>query len=178
MRKILAGSLCAIIAAIAPAAAQSLPPDPGTWAVSLGAGATVPVGNTADHLKTGIHGAAAIGYQLPDSHLMFGVEGMYLRASNKTIPGDHSNIVVATAHAHIGLGGPYIVLGAGLLRDEYKQPLGSVVITNTHATFSLEGRLGIEFAKVLFLEGRVIHSFRTDDHVKYTLIPITLGIKF
>ncbi len=179
MRKcILAGSIIALVAAAVPAAAQSLPADPGTWEVSIGGGATIPVGSTTDRLKTGIHGALTLGYELPNSNLMFGVEGMYLRAVNKTQVGDHSNIFVATAHTHIGFGsGPYLVLGAGLLRDEYQQPLGQLVITNTHASFAVEGGLGIDVAKRIFLEGRVIHSFRSNKPT-YTLVPITLGIKF
>ena len=180
MRKIeLVGSTVLLLIATAiPARAQSLPPDPGKWEVSLGGGATIPVGNTSDRLKTGIHGAINIGYILPNTHIELGAEGMYLRATNKTTAGDHSNIMVVTAHVHWGIGSAlYVVTGIGLLRDEYKQPLTNITITNTHASLALEGGLGFDIGKIAFLEGRVIHSFRKDQD-KYTLIPLTIGFRF
>lgn len=180
MRKIeLVGSLVVTMIAFAlPASAQSLPPDPGKWEVSLGAGATIPVGSTSDRLKTGVHGALNIGYILPNSHIELGAEGMFLRADNKTEAGDHSNIMVVTAHVHWGIGSAlYLVTGVGLLRDEYKQPLRTTTIVNTHASLALEGGLGFDIGKHAFLEGRVLHSFRKDAD-KYTLIPLTIGIRF
>ncbi|HEY4320445.1 MAG TPA: outer membrane beta-barrel protein [Gemmatimonadales bacterium] len=185
MRKsILAGSLITLISAAVPAAAQSLPPDPGTWVLGIGAGATIPVGKQTDFLKTGFHGAVNIGYDLPNADMELGVEGIYLRAKNKLSNDNYSNVYTIMAHAHIGAGergGPYLVLGAGVLRNEYKQALevidGPNEITNTHSAFAIEGGVGINFGKVVFLEGRVLHSFRKDDD-EYTLVPITLGIRF
>jgi len=178
MRKvILVGSLIAMIAA-APAAAQALPPDPGTWWTSVGAGATFPVGSTADKLKTGIHGTIAVTYELPKTKVELGLEGMFLRATNKTLGADHSNIIVATAHAHWGLGGGlYLATGVGLLRDEYEQPLRDITITNTRASFAVEGGLGLDVGKHIFLEGRVIQSFRKAPN-RYTLVPVTIGVRF
>ena len=179
MRKvILVGSLIALIAAAVPAAAQSLPPDPGTWWTSLGGGVTFPVGSTGDKLKTGYHGSLAVGYQLPDSKIELGAEGMFLRADNKSEGGHHSNVIVVTAHAHWGFGGGvHLVTGVGLLRDEYRTPLRNLEIVNTRASFAVEGGLGIDIGKHIFLEGRVIQSFRKAPN-RYTLVPVTLGIRF
>ncbi len=184
MRKsILAGSLIMLISAAVPAAAQSLPPDPGTWILALGGGATIPVGKQTDFLKTGYHGSVSVGYALPNADLEFGMEGMYLRAKNKNSVDNYSNVYTFMAHGHFGAGdrgGPYLVLGAGLLRNEYKQSIqlqgGGNQITNTHSAFAVEGGLGVNFGKVLFLEGRVFHSFRKAGD-EYTLIPITIGIR-
>jgi hypothetical protein len=179
MRKaILVGSLIASIAAASPATAQSLPPDPGTWRTSIGGGVTFPVGSTGDKLKTGYHGALAVGYQLPDTKVELGLEGMYLRADNKLEGGHHSNVLVATAHAHWGFGGGfYLATGVGLLRDEYRTPLQDIEIVNTRASFAVEGGLGLDVGKHVFLEGRVIQTFRKAPN-RYTLVPVTIGLRF
>ncbi len=175
---ILAGSVFALVLAASPAAAQ-MDRDPGTWILSLGAGATFPVGNQTDFLKTGIHGSAAIGYELPSDKAMFSVEGRYLYADNKVSSNGHSNILTFMGRGDFGSlqHGLYFTLGAGVLRNEYRQPIGDQSIRNTHAAFALEGGLGFALGKTVFLEGRVLHSFRKDSD-EYTLIPVTIGIRF
>jgi hypothetical protein len=175
---ILAGSVFALVLAASPAAAQ-MDRDPGTWVVSLGGGATFPVGNQTAFLKTGIHGAAAVGYELPSDKAMFSVEGRYLYADNKQSSDGHSNILTFMGRGDFGSlqSGPYITLGAGVLRNEYDQPINNIVFRNTHAAFAIEGGVGFAFGKTVFIEGRVLHSFRKAAD-EYTLIPVTLGIRF
>ena len=65
MRKTLFGTAIIALAAVAPLTAQ----DPGagmasmngSWIVSLGGGATLPVGDASDIFKTGWHGHATFG---------------------------------------------------------------------------------------------------------------------
>lgn len=171
-------SFLALVAFAAPAAAQ-MDRDPGTWVASIGGGATFPVGNQTNFLKTGVHGTATVGYELPNDKVTFDLEGRYLYADNKVSSNGHSNILTFMGRADFGTGegGPYITVGAGVLRNEYLQPIGDITIRNTHAAAAIEGGVGFGFGKTVFLEGRVVHSFRKDVD-DYTLIPVTLGIRF
>jgi hypothetical protein len=179
LKVILVGSVVASIAAARPLTAQALPPDPGHWVGSISGGVTIPVGHQTDFLKTGINGAATVGYLLPNDKVTFSLEGRYLYAKNKQSVNDHSNIFTGMFRADFGTGhgGPYLTLGAGVLRNEYEQQLTNLVIVNTHASVAVEGGVGIGFGRSLFVEGRVVHSFRKDSDT-YTLVPLTLGIRF
>ncbi len=78
MRRVLfAAALMAALPALATAQSGAR----GSWEVSLGGGATIPLGTSADLYQTGFHGAVGIGYRPLDSKIVYKVHTSLHRLS-------------------------------------------------------------------------------------------------
>lgn len=153
------------------AAAQS-----GSWEVSLGGGATIPLGTSADLYQTGYHGGAAFGYRPSDSKLVYLIIASLHRLDQDAFPGSHANIFAAFARADYDVSPAlYVIGGLGIVRNENQLIVSGTQFTNTNNDFAMTVGIGTAFAGKFFIEGRLMYGFGDP---KSTLIPITVGIKF
>lgn len=190
MRKTLFGTAIIALAAVAPLAAQ----DPGagmasmngSWIVSLGGGATLPVGDASDIFKTGWHGNATFGYRPAGSKLSYVLDAGYHRAENKFLPGvdesdtvegaGNSNIFTAFARINYDLAPSFYFLGGvGVLRREFPVEGSNAIFTNTDAGVAGTIGLGLVVGRTIFLEGRLINKFSDPSLM---IVPITVGVRF
>lgn len=177
MRKeILAAALLTTLAA-APAVAQ------GGFTVGFQGGATLPMGDLADAVKTGFGGGVTLMMRNPSSKVGFGIEAQLHRHSYKelfgTVDPDVSlNSYGAMARLDFAAGNAFYLLGgAGLFRLEVTggddlPDFGDTSNTN----FAVEAGAGFNFGPGLFIEGKLINIFTEDSNTR--MIPLTVGIRF
>jgi len=177
MRKVLLASLVLAATATAPAAAQ------GGLTFGLNAGATVPVGDAADIVNTGIGGGVTIMMRNPTGKLGFGIDAQFHRLAYKDVLGDvfgadlTQNVYGVLARLEYAPSGNlYLLGGAGLVRGEVTgaDDLPDFGET-TNTDFAIEGGLGFNFGPGLYLEGKILNVFSEESQ---QFIPITLGIRF
>jgi hypothetical protein len=148
----------------------------GSWEVSLGGGATIPLGTSADLYQTGFHGVAAFGYRPLDSKIVYKLHTSLHRLSQDAFPGSNANIFAAFARADYDLSPTsYVIGGVGIVRNENEALVSGVQFTNTNSDFALTTGFGIKFGNKFFAEGRLMYGLGSP---KSTLIPITFGITF
>jgi hypothetical protein len=147
------------------------------WTTRVGAGITIPTGNAADAMKTGFNIAVAIGQHLTDSRLGWAVDASYHRTGNKLVDGGHDNIFVGLGRITYDVAPTvYLLAGAGILRNEFKDTRVTPSINNTRSAFALAGGVGVEFGSSLFAEARLLDGFTKGGST--VLMPITVGVRF
>ena len=148
----------------------------GSWHVSLGGGATIPLGTSADLYQTGYHGMVAFSYRPSDSKLAYGLITSLHRLNQDAFPGEHANIFAAFARADYDVSPMlYAIGGLGIVRNENQLIISGTQITNTNNDFAMTAGMGIRFGGKFFAEGRVMYGFGSP---KSTLIPLTVGFTF
>ncbi len=187
MRKALFVGIIAALAVTAPLAAQDADYKMnGSWIVSLGGGATLPVGDASDIFETGWHGNATIGYRPAGSRLSYMLDAGFHSAENKFLVGldstdtasgfGRSEILTVFARVNYDLSANlYLLGGVGVLRREFPVEGSNLIFTNTDAGVAATGGLGLVLGKLLFIEGRVMHKFSDPS---LTIVPITIGVRF
>jgi hypothetical protein len=148
---------------------------------SIAAGATIPMGTTADNLKTGYNVTAGVGIKPPLAPLGLRVEGMLSSMDFKTctLCGTGSTRLLAGI-ANVTLSGVampmgYLIGGVGMYNVATPDISGSP--TKTKAGFNVGAGLSFPltgfstFAEVRF------HLVTTDNE-SMKFVPITFGIKF
>jgi hypothetical protein len=148
---------------------------------SIAAGATIPMGSTADALKTGYNVTAGVGIKPPLAPLGLRLEGMLNSMDIKpcTLCGTGSTRILAGI-ANVTLSGVampmgYLIGGVGMYNIATPDISGSP--TNTKAGFNVGAGLSFPltgfstFAEVRF------HLVATDQK-STKFVPITFGIKF
>lgn len=175
--------ILSVVAAASLALAISTTAASAQVAIGVGGGVTIPTGDFKDFFKTGWHGLANVGYDLPSG---LGVRGDFYYGENKT----KSNV---TPSGKIKLAG-----GLGNVLYSFKTPgtvhpyiLGSVGFFNVKADAGASGSAsetkiaygggaGIKF-KVgsdasLFVEGRYLSVNTSGSNTNF--IPISAGVSF
>lgn len=148
----------------------------GSWHVSLGGGATIPLGTSADLYQAGYHGGVAFGYRPSGSKLVYGLIATLHRLDQDAFPGEHANIFAAFARADYDVSPKlYVIGGLGLVRNENQLIISGKQITNTNSDVAMTAGLGVRFGGKFFAEGRLMYGFGSP---KSTLIPLTVGISF
>jgi hypothetical protein len=146
----------------------------------VGAGATIPTGKFKDAVKTGWHGLANIGYNLPSG---LGVRGDFMYAQNSF----KSSVASGKTKLAGGLGNvsytfpsastihPYVLGSVGFFNAKSDVPGSS---SETKIAFG--GGAGVKFKAgtdaSIFVEGRFI-SVSTSGN-KTNFIPVTAGVSF
>lgn len=148
----------------------------GSFETTLGGGATIPLGTSADLYETGFHGAASVGYRPLDSKMVFKLHASLHRLNQDAFTDAHANIFAAFARADYDISPmAYVIGGVGIVRNENQAVISGVRFTNTNSDPAMTAGLGIRFGKNLFAEGRLMYGFGDP---KSTLIPVTLGLRF
>ena len=173
MRRVLfAAALMAALPALATAQSGAR----GSWEVSLGGGATIPLGTSADLYQTGFHGAVGIGYRPLDSKIVYKVHTSLHRLSQDGFTDANANIFAAFARADYDVSpSMFVIGGVGVVRNENQIVVSGTQFTNTNSDPAITAGLGMKFGRSLFVEGRLMYGF---GDVKSTLIPITVGFTF
>ncbi len=176
MRKAVLAVAALTLAATAPAEAQS------GFVFGVNGGATLPMGNANDALKTGWGGGVTLMMRDPASKVGWGIEAQFHRLAYDKIlgidPNANLNSYGAMARLDFAAGGNvYLLGGAGLFRNEVTggdnyPDFGDTSNTN----FAVEGGLGLNFGRGLFVEGKYINIFTDNSNTQ--LVPITIGIRF
>lgn len=173
MRRVL---FAAALIAIVPTVASAQSGASGSWEVSLGGGATIPLATSADLYQTGFHGTVAIGYRPLNSKVVYKAHTSLHRLSQDGFPGENANIFAAFLRADYDVSPTmYAIGGVGMVRNENQLIVGGTQLTNTNSDPAFTAGLGMKFGKSLFVEGRLMYGF---GDVKSTLIPITVGFTF
>ena len=180
MKRNVLGVMTAILAitASAPAAQAQNPVSFG-----IAAGASIPMGDLGDGVKTGFHGMATLGFT--PAMLPFGmrIDGMYNQLSLKDEQGDGNfRILGANVNAILSipstLTSPYLIGGVGM----YNSKVSSDDIdleTDGETDFGINVGIGIKFNLSgfgTFGEIRYHNIFTEGDSRQF--LPITFGIMF
>ena len=176
MRKaILAVAAMATLATV-PAAAQ------GGFKFGVMGGATVPMGDLGDAVKTGWGGGVTLMMRAPEAKVGFGIEAQFNRLAYKDILGVDPNATLnmygAMARLDFAAGNAlYLLGGAGLFRSEVTADDDGPDLGDTNNTdFAVQGGLGFNFGPGLFAEGKFVNVF--SDGGSTNFIPIVVGIRF
>jgi hypothetical protein len=158
---------------------------------SLGAGASVPLSDYGDAVKTGYHGLVGISFAPSTFPLGFQFDGQYHRLKQDEAFGNRtSQIIMGTGNliykfktSEDSKFRPYLIAGAGIYNfklvsgDDVAGP-GVGNTGNTTTDFGLNAGAGFDF-KVgsvgAFIEGRFHDVFSDGPNAKF--IPITAGIR-
>ncbi len=148
----------------------------GSFETTLGGGATIPLGTSADLYQTGFHGAVSVGYRQLNSKLVYKLHASLHRLNQDAFTNAHANIFAAFARADYDISPmAYALGGVGIVRNENQTLVSGVRFTNTNSDPAMTAGLGVRFGENFFAEGRVMYGFGTP---KSTLIPITVGLRF
>lgn len=164
--------------ATVPAAAHAQ----GGFKFGLNAGATVPMGDLGDAVKTGWGGGVTLMMRAPTAKIGFGIEAQFNRLAYKEILGIDPNATLnmygAMARLELAAGNAFYVLGgAGLFRSEITADDDGPDLGDTNNTdFAVQGGVGFNFGPGLFLEGKFVNIFTEGQSTNF--IPIVVGIRF
>lgn len=173
MRKaILAGVLVALVAVTAPVSAQST----GSWQLGLGGGVTLPVGSASDAYKMGYHGTALVGYRPAASKIWVGLDAQYHHFTEKTVGASANSFAAFGRLNYDAAANIYLLGGVGLWRTESKYTVSGASFKATNSNMAIEAGAGVTIGKNLFLEGKFINVFASNNHQSF--VPITFGIHF
>jgi len=168
---------------LALAAALIATPAAAQTSFSIAAGATVPVGSTADAVDVGYNAILGLGIKPPLAPLGLRIEGMYNSHAVKDGGGSNMQTLAAIVNGTLsGVGMPipmgYLIAGLGM----YSSKLTDVpIIGNTDSETDIGFNIGAGINIPLtgfstFLEAR-FHFIQTEGN-STKLIPISFGIKF
>jgi hypothetical protein len=183
MKRTILGVTTAIVAL---AASVSVAQAQNPMSFGLAAGATIPVGDDGDILKTGFHGMATLGFT--PALVPFGVriDGMYHSMETKNVPaldipeGQGFRVLGVTANGVFSLGGmvasPYLIGGVGYYNGKAEDA------DESEGDFGLNVGIGAKFNLSgfgTFAEIRYHNIFNGEgDAGNSAFIPITFGIMF
>jgi len=145
---------------------------------SVAAGATIPMGGTADNLKTGYNVTAGLGIKPPLAPLGFRVEGMLNQMDFKTSAFGSTRLLAGVANVTLsGVAMPmgYLIGGVGLYNVATPDIAGSS--STTKAGFNVGAGLNFPLTGFsTFAEVRFHLVTTANESMKF--VPITFGIKF
>jgi hypothetical protein len=176
MRKAFLAVAALATLATAPAAAQ------GGFKFGVMGGATLPMGDLGDAVKTGWGGGVTLMMRAPEAKVGFGIEAQFNRLAYKDIldvdPNATLNMYGAMARLDFAAGNAFYLLGgAGLFRSEITADDDGPDLGDTNNTdFAVQGGLGFNFGPGLFVEGKFVNVFTDGDNTNF--IPIVVGIRF
>lgn len=148
-------------------------------AIGVGGGLTIPVGDFSDAAKTGWHGLANVGYELPSG---LGVRGDFYYGQNKLKGGGDFKAKLAGGLGNVsysfqsaGAVKPYVLGSVGFFNAKSDAP-GS----DSETKIAFGGGAGIKFKAgsdaSIFAEGRYLTINTSDSNTN--IIPITVGVSF
>jgi hypothetical protein len=170
--------ILSVVAAASAALAISVTAANAQVSIGVGGGITIPIGDFGDFAKTGWHGLANVGYDLPSG---LGVRGDFYYGQNKfdvgsgkfKLAGGLGNVLYSFQSA--GTVHPYILGSIGFM-DLKADVTGGT--SETKVTFG--GGAGIKFKAgsdaSIFLEGRYLSINTSGSNANF--IPITVGVSF
>lgn len=172
-------------AALALAATLVAAPAVAQTSFSIAAGATVPVGSTADAVDVGYNAMVGIGIKPPLAPLGVRIEGMLNQNAYKSSVASSGSMRVLAGIVNATLSGAgmpipmgYLIAGIGMYNGKAVDlPAGFTSSSSTDLGFNVGA--GINFPLTGFstyLEAR-FHLINTDTE-STKLIPISFGIKF
>lgn len=151
--------------------------------IGVGGGLTIPLGDFGDVAKTGWHGLANVGYDLPSG---LGLRGDFYYGENKfdgvsgktKLAGGFGNVLYnfkSPGSIH-----PYVLGSIGFLNAKGEASAGGVTLSDSETKIAFGGGAGIKFKAgsdaSIFVEGRYISVNTTDSNTNF--IPITVGVSF
>jgi len=158
---------------------------------SLGAGATIPLSDYGDVVKTGYHGLVGISFAPSSFPLGIQIDGQYHRLKLDSDPADRTNqLIIGTANliykfktAEDSKFRPYIIGGGGIYNsklvsgnDVAGPGVGNVGNKTTDFGINVGAGFDIKASGVgFFVEGRFHDVFNDGTNTKF--IPITAGIR-
>lgn len=148
---------------------------------SVAAGATVPVGKTADGVQVGYNAMAGLGFKPPLSPLGLRVEGMFNSFQGKATGSGSVRFLSGTGNVTLsGAGMPipmgYLIGGLGMYNVSYS---GGLVSTKSDNKLGYNFGAGIKFPLTgfsTFLEARLHYITTAGSSTKF--VPITFGLTF
>ncbi len=151
--------------------------------VGVGGGLTIPLGDLGDVAKTGWHGLANVGYNLPSGLGLRGDfyygENKFDGASGKTkLAGGFGNILYNFKGA--GTVHPYVIGSIGFVNAKGEASAGGVTVSGSETKIAFGGGAGIKFKAgsdaSIFAEGRYLTVNTSGSNTNF--IPITVGVSF
>jgi hypothetical protein len=145
---------------------------------SVAAGATVPIGSTADGLNTGYNALVALGIKPPLAPLGVRIDGMYNSMDSKVTGVGAFRILAATVNGTLsGVGMPipmgYLIGGLGMYNSSVSGGSGS----ETDFGFNIGAGLSFPLTGFsTFLEARFHFVSSEGESMKF--VPISFGLKF
>jgi hypothetical protein len=164
-----------LITGVLLAAAHSAQAQYQVQTVALSVGPTLPRGDLADTLRSGINVTASVGFHFGESFTLRG-EGMYQQLGRKLSapPGNNQMVLVGGAAeiGFLGAKGPYVLGGYGFYQTLKS---GSVPASAWQRGYSFGGGWRLAFERLsLFGEARLhrVHGERAP-----VMLPISFGIR-
>ncbi len=153
--------------------------------IGVGGGLTIPTGDFGDGFKTGWHGLANVGYEMPSG---IGVRGDFYYGQNNIdatgvdgkakLAGGLGNILYTFKSA--GTIHPYVMGSIGFMNAKVEASAGGLSGSESETKIAFGGGAGIKFKAgsdaSIFVEGRYISVNTTDSNTNF--IPITVGVSF
>lgn len=152
--------------------------------IGIGGGATIPTGDFKTAAKTGWHGLANIGYNLPSG---LGFRGDFYYGQNNWKGGLSGKAKLTGGLANVtyefqNAGGvkPYVIGSAGMFNTKGSASGGGFSVSGSETKFTFGGGAGVKFkagAKAnVFLEGRYLSVQSSGSSTNF--IPVSLGVSF
>ena len=155
--------------------------------VGVGGGVSIPLGDFGDAAKTGWHGLAIVGYDLPSG---LGVRGDFYYGQNnaKGVPsgvsakwklaGGLGNVLYSFGSP--GGAHPYIIGSVGFMDLKATASSGGASASASETKVTFGGGAGIKFKAgsnaSIFVEGRYLTINTSGENANF--IPITVGVSF
>jgi opacity protein-like surface antigen len=180
MRKVSLAVAGLALLATAPVAAQEM--DEGGFKFGVNAGATLPMGDLGDAVKTGWGGGVTLMMRGPGSKVGWGIDAQFHRLAFEDVLGVDPNATLnaygAMARLEFTAGNAlYLLGGAGRFRQEVTSDDDGPDLGDTNNTdFAVQGGLGFNFGPGLYLEGKFVNIFTEGSNTQ--MIPLTVGIRF
>lgn len=154
----------------------------GGFKFGVNAGASLPMGDLGDAVKTGWGGGVQLMMRAPEARIGWGIEAQFNRFAYKDIlgidPQATLNSYGAMARLEFAAGNAiYLIGGAGMFRNEVTADDDAPDFEETNNTdFAVQGGVGFNFGPGLFLEGKFVNVFTEGNSMQF--VPITVGIRF
>ena len=153
--------------------------------VGVGGGLTIPTGDFGDGFKTGWHGIANVGYDLPSG---IGLRGDFFYGQNNVdatgvdgkakLAGGLGNVLYTFKSA--GTIHPYVIGTVGFMNAKLEASGGGLTFSDSETKVAFGGGAGIKFKAGsdanFFAEGRYISVNTSGGSTNF--IPITIGVSF
>ena len=150
--------------------------------IGVGGGVTIPTGDFGKATKTGWHGLANVGYEMPSG---LGVRGDFYYGQNSfdgvsgkaKLAGGFGNLTYSFKSASVH---PYVIGSIGFINAKGEASSGGLSVSSSETKIAFGGGAGIKFKagsdSNIFIEGRYITVNTSDGNTNF--IPITVGVSF